>query len=131
LKILLAEQGVKNQGLITAFDRGQVYHYLDGKKTAGHTKEAWFDDVIKTPYRTAERYMSFARLVMKYPRLLLCDCSFDVFMHNFKGITTYIKQDHNFALSLKANLNLYVQNKSFNSSCTFTSACKNISTYIH
>ncbi len=56
--------------------------------------------------------MTFATIISKYPRLLVCDLSFSQIMKHQREILAHIKKNHSFAARLQLHVSLDVtQNK--------------------
>lgn len=62
-------------------------------------------------YTTVWRYVLFAKLVLKYPRLIVSELSFRQIIKYHKEIQKYLETDIELAEALKLHVTIYAQNR--------------------
>jgi hypothetical protein len=74
----------------------------------GDAKSFW-PRTVNIPYTTAYRYITFAKLIMNYPKLLVCDLEFSEITAHYSHFIEYLKTDNNLAAKLMTPVNISVR----------------------
>ncbi len=100
--------------LITYLERGSLYHQLKEHYSAG----PWMDickSELNICSQTANRYIAFYQLVATYPRIIICDLSFETIMYCKAAIVEELERDKELGMrfnvqlreiSIQANMNI-------------------------
>jgi hypothetical protein len=109
--ILREEQTLSNLNLVVKYYRGLVYCRaleivgLDGDK------KVMFRSDFGICYNTAMRYVSFAALIKRYPRLMICRLSYEQIAKHQKRLLDHLKSNTVLHDQLSQPLNVDVQSK--------------------
>jgi hypothetical protein len=93
---------------LAAFHRGQLLFYMCKFVKKGDAKTFW-PRRVRMSYTTVYRYITFARLIMNYPKLLVCDLEFGQFTTHNTRFIEYLKKDTKLAAKLMTPLNIIVR----------------------
>ena len=113
LVIIDREQKIGTMDKYIKFVRGKLYEeayrYVLQKKDVNEYE--WFPQELGVSYRTAVRYMSFALLVKKWPRLLVINISFWQLLKHITRLQKHLKDDRDLSARLQCGVELLVQGK--------------------
>ena len=87
-KLLKAGESANKLKLIIIAEKGKIYDYLK-QEHLGRWKDVC--NKLNICRRTAYRYIDFYRIVNCYPRILVCDLSFESIMATYKLMSEYLK----------------------------------------
>jgi len=92
VKIVHTEEGLKAMTLFAQFSRGLLYLTLTGKlKEKRQTLREFVEGGnLNVSYTTVLRYMTLATIILKYPRLLLCQLNFTQIMKHKKRLLDFL-----------------------------------------
>lgn len=91
LQALITKKTLSSMELLVSYHCGDIYLNLKEDKPEDTGIKEFFNNTVKIPYTTAQRYMSFASLVKAYPRLLVCNLAFTSVMQHYSSICDRIK----------------------------------------
>jgi len=89
--------------LLAFVERGSMYYYL---KNSDERFGRWSDvcHELGVCRRTVDRYIDFFQIISLYPRLIVCELSFEAIMIVYKMLEQYLKSNETFAHRLKLPL---------------------------
>jgi len=89
--------------LLAFFERGRLYEYL---KYGTHSHGNWKDIAhnLEVSPTTANRYIDFQRIIKVYPRLIICELSFEAIVSSGKRLLDYLQTDEDLARQLREQL---------------------------
>ena len=109
--ILEEEKNLACLDLVVKYYRGLVYFRARQLLKVNETVKAMFRTEFGVCYNTAMRYMTFAALIKRYPRLMACGLSFDQITKHQKRLLDYLKTDTGLHDRLSQPLNVSAQDK--------------------
>lgn len=113
--ILKQERTIGAMNLIVKFYRGMLYmtFYNQALSENPPTLEQWFQKNLNINYDTAMRYITFACLIRRFPRLIVCELSFEQLLKHREILKKHltIDDDLNAKLSIATEFG-YLSNQS-------------------
>ena len=110
-QIVIEEQSVRNLELIVVFHRGLLYLSACNLAPVDVNIKDWFTKEFGVSYIVALRYLAFACLILRYPRLIVCGLTFSQIVKHKDRIMTYLEDDTELAAQLSVAVNIAAQNK--------------------
>ena len=107
--ILRDEQTLSNLNLVVKYYRGLVY--CRALELVTENIKVMFRSDFGICYNTAMRYVSFAALIKRYPRLIICSLSYEQITKHQKRLLDHLKSDTVLHDRLSQPLNVDVQDK--------------------
>ena len=107
-KIVLTEEGLKALTLFAQYSRGLLYLSLVEKLNEnGHSLRNIIDQGrLSVSHTTALRYMTLASIILKYPRLLICQMTFTQIMKHKKSLLNFLAHPDGHDLHCRLSLPL-------------------------
>lgn len=101
--IVQTEEGLKAMLLIAQFSRGLLYLKLGEKlNQAGRSLREFVEKGnLPVAYITVMRYMALATILLKYPRLLLCQLNFSQLLKHKTRLLKYLSQKEGHELNCR------------------------------
>jgi len=102
--------------LLNFVERGRLYDFL---KNSDERHGPW-NDVCQTLgvcRKTVHRYIDFFNIIQAYPRLLVCELSFELIMGSYKQLNAYFHTHE----SLEAKLKVPLKQTRICGGCIFSS----------
>jgi len=99
--IIKTEENIANNDLIIKFYRGAFYYYIYHGRDKNVRAFEIFEDIFRTPYRTVQKYITFAMLISRYPVLLVCGLSFSIILLHNKRLSLFLESEQNDDLNAK------------------------------
>jgi len=95
-QLISVEKSVCKTKLLTFVERGRMYNFL---KVSERWCNKWLElcSRLEMCSRTANRYINFFNIITAFPRLLICDLSFETIMSNYKKLRDYLTVEHELA----------------------------------
>jgi hypothetical protein len=109
--ILEEENNLARLDLVIKYYWGLVYFRARELLKVNETVKAMFRTEFGVCYTTAMRYMTFAALVKRYPRLMACGLSYAQITKHQKRLLDYLKTDTRLHDRLSQPLNVSAQGK--------------------
>lgn len=106
-RIISLETGLNNLMIIVQFSRGNLYLELGRQLSRGGSslkeviEKGLLTDVC---YKTALRYMALASIILKYPRLLLCELSFAQIIKHKTRLIKFLQESEGQHLGTRLSL---------------------------
>lgn len=109
-KIVFTEDGLKTLTLFAQFSRGLLYLELVGKLNQDGQSLRKFIEMGKliVSHTTALRYMALASIILKYPRLLICQLTFTQIMKHKKRLLNFLALPDGHDLNCRLSLSLEI-----------------------
>jgi hypothetical protein len=111
--IIDREEKIDTMDKYIKFVRGKLYE--EAYRYALHGQDVneyeWFLKEFGVTYRTAMRYMSFALLVKKWPRLLITTISFWQLLKHITRFQKHLEDDRDLSVRLQVGVELSIQGK--------------------
>ena len=79
--------------LLAKFFRGNFYLFVYQQILNEPDIKKWFTEKLNISYSTAQRYMTFASLIRRYPRLLVCDLTFEQMLYHRENLANYLAKE--------------------------------------
>jgi len=92
-EILKQETNVENMNLMVKFHRGMLYLAAYKGAMQEHNITAWFQTKLGVNYKTALRYMTYALMIRRYPRLIICGLKFDQLIKHSENIDDFLESE--------------------------------------
>ncbi|MFZ2539259.1 MAG: hypothetical protein WAX04_10210 [Oscillospiraceae bacterium] len=113
-KIVQQETVVANFDLLVKFHRGMIYlvaHSMITEENKRSNIKEWFQEEFDVSYNTALKYMNFSTLIKTYPKLMICNISFDKLMANRTKLIQYFSTEKGHVLrdALSTEVGLHIQ----------------------
>lgn len=109
-KIVKLDGELAQAALVVKFLRGKIYIYLQDAAQKQKTVFKDFVEKLGLVYRTVLRYMLIAQMILKYPRLLLCDINFtQLLVYKSKLLKFFTKEGKELADRLAGPVYMEVQ----------------------
>jgi hypothetical protein len=92
--------------LLTFFERGRLYDYI---KFSGRLEGSWRDgcrNLFGICCKTVDRYIEFMKIINAYPRLLVCELSFETIMVHYNELRQHLAIDETLANRLQQPLRM-------------------------
>ena len=107
-KIVFTEEGLKALTLFAQFSRGLLYLSMVEKLNEDGQSLRNFIEAgkLKVSHTTALRYMALASIILKYPRLLICQMTFTQIMKHKKRLLNFLEHPDGHDLNCKLSLPL-------------------------
>ena len=104
--LVQTEEGLKAMLLITQFSRGLLYLKLIEKlkKKGSNLREFMDKGNLSVAYMTVMRYMTLTTILLKYPRLLLCQLNFTQLLKHKKRLLNYLSQKEGHDLNCRLSI---------------------------
>lgn len=104
--IVQTEEGLKAMVLIAQFSRGLLYLNLAEKlrQTGSNLREFVQKDNLSVAYTTILRYMTLATMILKYPRLLLCQLNFTQLMKHKTRLLNFLGKKEGHELNCRLSI---------------------------
>jgi hypothetical protein len=103
-QLLEAGSSINKLRLLNFVERGRLYDFLKNKSEERHGKWNEVCDQLHVCRRTVDRYIDFFLIIETYPRLIICDQSFELLMTNYKQLNDYFNEHDSLAAKLKMPL---------------------------
>jgi hypothetical protein len=88
--------------LLNFVERGRLYEFLKKSDKYGSWKEVCIQlDVCR---RTVDRYIDFYSIINVYPRLMICELSFEMILSAYKPLNEYFNKDESLTARLRMPL---------------------------
>jgi len=88
--------------LLTFLERGYLYNYLKNFYREKPWKQCCAE--LGICRSTVTRYMQFSEIIRQYPRLIICELTFETIVSFFKEIEDIVKDDDELSIELKKPL---------------------------
>ena len=104
--LVQTEEGPKAMILIAQFSHGLLYLNLAEKlKQAGSSLREFVEKGnLSVAFITVMRYMTLATIILKYPRLLLCQLNFTQLLNHKKRLLKYLSQKEGHELNCRLSV---------------------------
>jgi len=91
-KLIVAGCSADKLKLLNYVERGKLYNFL---KREDRNNGSWFDicKALNVCRRTADRYIDFFFIMKAYPRLIVCELSFEMIIVMYKELNEYLNAD--------------------------------------
>ena len=102
-KLINAGASAEKLRLLNFVERGRLYDFL--KNSYGRHGE-WSDvcKALDVCRRTVDRYIDFLNIINAYPRLIVCELSFETIMTVYKQLNGYMNTHDSLSARLKMSL---------------------------
>ena len=108
-QILIQEENVQNLKLVVAFHRGLLYMTTRAHVPTEEDVKVWYAKMFVVQYPTVLRYMTFACIIKRYPRLIVCGLSFTQIMKHQRRLVKHLEQHSELAEKLANTVILSAQ----------------------
>jgi hypothetical protein len=115
-RLISAGTSIAKLKLLNLAERGRLYDFLKYSENRHGTWSTLCDE-LNVCKRTVDRYIDFYHVVDAYPRLLICDISFELIMTSYKQLNEYFNEHD----SLTARLAMPLKQTSLSGGGIFSS----------
>ena len=112
--ILEQERSIACLDLVVKYYRGLVYFRARQLREGNENIKTTFRTEFGVCYNTAMRYITFAALIKRYPRLMICGLSYAQITKHQKRLLDYLKTDSGLHDKLSQPLSVTAQDKAVN-----------------
>ena len=88
-QLLEAGSSINKLRLLNFVERGRLYDFLKNKSEERHGQWNEVCEQLHVCRRTVDRYIDFFLIIETYPRLIICEQSFELLMTNYKQLNGY------------------------------------------
>lgn len=113
-KMLEEELSMTRLSLLMKRQRGVLYLHLYRIRDRSISPKDWFKQHFNVVYSTATRYMALAMLISRYPRLIVCELSFEELLFHKERLLKHISSDSQLGARLSMPLDVSALNQAVN-----------------
>jgi hypothetical protein len=103
-QLLKSGSGISKLKLLNFVERGRLYDFLKNNSDEKHGNWSEICVELDVCRRTVDRYIDFFLIIETYPRLLICELSFEQLMSNYNKLNEYFNNHDPLAAKLKMPL---------------------------
>ena len=102
-KLIAVGSNIDKLRLLNFVERGRLYSFL---KNSDERHESWTNVCVELNVckRTVDRYIDFFKIICSYPRLLICELSFELIMTSYQQLCEYFVDNPSLDLRLRTPL---------------------------
>jgi len=91
--ILKQEKNIEMLDAATKFQRGMLYAAAYKSANGASNIADWFQEKLGVHYNTAARYIQYALLLRRYPRLSICGFTFEQLVKHHENICNFLEHE--------------------------------------
>jgi hypothetical protein len=101
-KLINTGCSIEKLRLLNFVERGRLYAFLKNSDKYGSWKDVCMQlDVCR---RTVDRYIDFYNIISAYPRLMICELTFEMILSTYKQLNEYFSSDESLMTRLQMPL---------------------------